>query len=202
MATAVDYDPDMSVRAARARYFADNGFGDDGGYAAKWVTLIKLGPIPLGFPQTDGRRRAVRRHDLHHLVTGYDTDFAGEGEIAAWEIASDCSSSRAAVILNHLALALGLLLAPGRMRDAFARGCSATNLYHEEFRDDLLDQPLGRLRARLVPGDAIEVPAMTTTQRSRWLRTVMFAVAAQLVSLGVIVGLVAGLVFVVRAMGS
>jgi hypothetical protein len=36
-----DYAEALSVREARARYFASNGFGD-GGYGAKWV---KLAPI-------------------------------------------------------------------------------------------------------------------------------------------------------------
>jgi ubiquinone biosynthesis protein Coq4 len=32
----------------------------------------------------------VRLHDLHHLVTGYPTDWKGELEISAWEIAGSC----------------------------------------------------------------------------------------------------------------
>src|SRR5690349_9357412 len=90
MATATNYEPMMSLFEARARYFADNSFGDDGGYSARWVTIFKLGPLSLGFPNTASRIAAVRYHDLHHLVTGYDTDVMGEAEIAAWELASGC----------------------------------------------------------------------------------------------------------------
>src|SRR4029077_17703722 len=43
------YDDALSLRDARGRYFADNSFGDDGGYAKKWVKL-QLGPLPFAFP--------------------------------------------------------------------------------------------------------------------------------------------------------
>ena len=53
------YAADQTLREGRAAYFAENGFGADGNYAARWVKL-KLGPLPVGFPNTDARRRAVR----------------------------------------------------------------------------------------------------------------------------------------------
>jgi hypothetical protein len=70
------------VRQARTEYFRANGFGDDGGHHARWVK-VKLGAVPLWFPNTDARRRAVRLHDLHHLATGYETSVVGEAEIGA-----------------------------------------------------------------------------------------------------------------------
>jgi hypothetical protein len=76
----VIYSDATPVRQARAEYFRANGFGDDGGYDARWVK-VKLGAVPLWFPNTDARRRAVRLHDLHHLATGYETSLVGEAEI-------------------------------------------------------------------------------------------------------------------------
>jgi hypothetical protein len=76
----VIYSDATPVRQARAEYFRANGFGDDGGYDAQWVK-VKLGAVPLWFPNTDARRRAVRLHDLHHLATGYETSLVGEAEI-------------------------------------------------------------------------------------------------------------------------
>ena len=65
----------LTVGQARAQYFADAGFPPpDGGYAAKFVKLAQVGPIPLGFPNSDARRRAVGLHDLHHVATGFKTD--------------------------------------------------------------------------------------------------------------------------------
>ena len=190
MATATHYDPDMSVLAARTRYFVDNSFGDDGGYNDRWVTLAKLGPLKLGFPNTAGRIRAVRRHDLHHLVTGYDTDFIGEAEIAAWELGSGCENFRAAWVLNHLALPVGMLRAPARMARAFARGCNSKNLYAEEFNDALLQERLGSLRERLGVIPAAKA-SLTATQQRRFRRTVALGFAGGLLMIAVLVGLLA-----------
>src|SRR5690606_42048006 len=89
----------------------------------------------LGFPNTAARVRAVSRHDLHHLVTGYDTDFLGEAEVAAWELASDCRDFRAAWVLNLLAMPIGMLRNPARVRRAFARGRSCQSLHGEPFTE-------------------------------------------------------------------
>src|SRR4051812_7713716 len=119
--TTTTYDPAMTLLEARTRYFEDNHFGKDGGYGAKWVDF-KLGPIPMPFPNTQARVRAVKYHDLHHLVTGYATDIVGETEISAWELGSGCKSFYAAWQLNLGGAALGALIAPRRTWRAFRRG--------------------------------------------------------------------------------
>ena len=65
------YAPDLTLREARERYFEINNF-KNGGYEDAWVKL-RLWRIPFAFPNTDGRRRAVRFHDLHHILTEYPT---------------------------------------------------------------------------------------------------------------------------------
>ena len=62
------YDPELTLREARAQYFALNNFGDDGGYRDPWVK-IKFGPLPIFFPNIPSRAWAVRYHDLHHILT-------------------------------------------------------------------------------------------------------------------------------------
>jgi hypothetical protein len=146
-------DEDLSLREARARYFRANGFGADGGYAASWVK-VRLGPIPFAFPNTAARVRAVRFHDLHHVVTGYATDVVGEAEIAAWEIATGCAGFGAAWLLNLHALVLGLLRAPGATWRAFARGRRTRNLYRWPYDEALLGARVGDVRAQLGLGAA------------------------------------------------
>ncbi|MCW8140677.1 MAG: hypothetical protein KIT58_17390 [Planctomycetota bacterium] len=89
--------PDLTRREARARDFADNGFGD-GGHDDRWVKL-KAGPLTLCFPNTAARVRAVRFHDLHHVLTGYATTWTGEAETVARR--SERSGRRAPVSLTH-----------------------------------------------------------------------------------------------------
>jgi len=145
---ATVYSDSERVHDARRRYFSDNAFGDDGGYGSSWVKL-KLGPIPFGLPNTAARKRAVPLHDLHHVATGYATDWTGEGEISAWEIASNCRHHTAAWLLNLGAFSFGLVIAPRRAYRAFIRGRHSDNLYRGEFGEGLLALSVGELRARL-----------------------------------------------------
>lgn len=146
MAT-VSYADDTPMGAARAAYFAANGFVA-GGYDDAWVKL-HAGPIPIYFPNSPARVRAVRLHDLHHVLTGYDTTWTGEGEIAAWEIASSCADHYAAWLLNLEAMAVGLAIAPGATYDAFIRGRHSRNLYRTPFDDSLLQPTVGAMRRQL-----------------------------------------------------
>ncbi len=159
-------DDALSLRDARSRYFRDNAFGDDGGYAKKWVKL-KLGPLPFAFPNSAARVRAVKYHDLHHVVTGYATSAVGEAEIGAWELASGCAGFVAAWILNFYALALGLLSGhPRAVWRAFLRGRQTRNLYRTHYDDQLLDTRLGAMRAQLGL-DAVSAPLRPATLSDR-----------------------------------
>ena len=144
----VEYDPDATLKEARSVYFDANGFPPDGGYEAAWVEF-ELGPIPMPFPNTDARRRAVRMHDLHHVLTGYQTDIYGEVEISAWELATGCASMIAAWVLNLGGMALGILIAPRRTWHAWQRGRSSQNLYRSTLDEDLLARRVGEVRAEL-----------------------------------------------------
>lgn len=124
----MDDDLDRTLREARSDYFEANGFGKDGGYAEPWVDF-KLGPVPFPFPNTAARVRAVRCHDLHHVLTGYGTDLRGELEISAWEIGAGCRGFIAAWQLNLAGLAGGVLFMPRRVLRAFVRGRRSRSLY-------------------------------------------------------------------------
>lgn len=137
----MSYDPAMTMRAARDRYFRDNRFGDDGGYGATWVDF-KLGPIPMPFPNTQGRVRAVGYHDLHHIVTGYATDTLGEFEISAWEIGAGCKGFLVPWQLNLGGLAAGAFSIPRRTFRAFVRGRRTESLYGRDM-DELLGRTVG-----------------------------------------------------------
>lgn len=137
-----------TILDARERYLRDNGF--DPGYGERWVKL-KAGPVPIWFPNAPGRVRAVKLHDLHHVVTGYATSWTGEAEIAAWELASGCGRYGWAWALNLSALPIGLAIAPRAVLRAFARGRRSSNLYRRRAAVDatLLARPVGELKREL-----------------------------------------------------
>jgi hypothetical protein len=138
------------LREARALLFRHAKLGPDGGYGDRWVR-VKTKPIPFYFLNWRSRVAAARLHDLHHIAAEYETDWPGEAEIAAWEIASGCARYRAAWILNFGGFDAGLILAPGRLFRAFLRGRRAkTNLYESGFDEPRLDQTtVGDLRDQL-----------------------------------------------------
>ena len=174
----------VTVREARADYFAKNHFGSDGGYQAAWVHF-QLGFLPLSIPNTVARRRAVPYHDLHHLVTGYQTDHVGEFEISAWEVGAGCEDFWAAWFINLGGVAGGLLTAPRRTFRAFLRGRRSHTLYGLDI-GELLDAPLAEVRAR------VERPARET---GRLVDCGLFALA-------VAAGLVAGTMMLVGGAAS
>jgi hypothetical protein len=141
-------DADSStVRDARARYFAVNGFSE-ATYRDRWVK-VRLGRVPFAFPNTASRRRAIPLHDLHHVATGYPTSVIGEAEIGAWELAGGCTDHGAAWLLDASAFAWGVVLAPRRVYRAFVRGRHARTLYADGWDDQLLELTVGELRHRL-----------------------------------------------------
>lgn len=141
------YADHLTVRDGRTQYFRVNKLGD-GGYSDRWIRF-KVGPLPLFLPNTQARRRAVPFHDIHHVLTEYTTSWAGEAEISAWEIASNCAHHYAAWFLNLQVMAIGLLLNPAAVYQAFVRGRHCTNLYRAELNDVLFSTPIGELRQRL-----------------------------------------------------
>jgi len=142
------YGDALTLREARERYFVANKFGPDGGYSLDWVD-VKVGPLPFRIPNTKSRKRAVRFHDLHHTLTGYRTNFRGECEIGAWEVATGCADHQAAWFLNLSTVGTGILFAPGDLWRAFVRGRRSRNLYRATFDEALLDRRLGDVRREL-----------------------------------------------------
>jgi hypothetical protein len=174
------YDPSLTLEAARKIYFEKNGFGDGGGYDAAWVDF-KLGPIPFPFPNTAPRVRAVRYHDLHHIVTGYETSFVGELEISAWEIGSGCADMAAAWYLNLGGMGFGALIAPRKVWRAFVLGRTTANFYREPFDAALLSRTIGEARATL--GLDTSQPRAGARDWLLWSIASSFGLAIGLVSL-------------------
>jgi hypothetical protein len=146
-----------TMQAARTQYFRDNAFGDDGGYDDAWVDF-KLGPLPMPFPNTKGRVRAVRYHDLHHILTGYRTDLRGELEISAWELGAGCKDFYAAWALNLGGVGLGAWLMPRRTFRAFVRGRRSQSLYGLPF-EQVLQQTVTETRAAMGVADDVRPTA-------------------------------------------
>lgn len=141
------YNADSNLRAARERYFEVYNF-KDGGYEEGWVKM-KAGPVPIWFPNTVARVKAVKFHDIHHVLTEYPATWKGETEIGAWEVATGCAAHYQAWLLDLLAFAIGLAINPRGVYRAFMRGRHSRNLYRTTFSDELLARTVGEVRREL-----------------------------------------------------
>ena len=146
--------PALEIREARDRYLAENGLSTDG-YTAPTFTLRLLG-IPITFPSTQARKRALPLHDLHHVLTGYGTGWAGEAEIGVWELRAGCSSL-VTYWLNGSGVVLGLFISPRRVWRAFRAAKGQRSLYRDPTPySALLQMTVGELRAKLgIPLDGL-----------------------------------------------
>ena len=109
----------------------------------------------------------MRIHDLHHVVTGYQTDLRGEAEIGAWELASGCLRWPAATILNLFALAMGLVIAPHRMARAWSLGRHTQNLYARTVSTNCCRETSPRCAVRSVSPPSARARACATARGRR-----------------------------------
>lgn len=115
-------------------YFKEKDLGEKGGLFSDFYRA-KIGNYSILLPNTNGRKKALIKHDIHHLLTDYNVDFKGELEIGGWEVASGCSNYYGIWMLNLIGMATGLFLIPKRTYNAFIKGIGAMNLYQLELED-------------------------------------------------------------------
>jgi hypothetical protein len=144
------YPDEMSLQDARMLFFQRGNLGEDGGYSSRWVR-VESKPFPFYYPKARSRVAAARLPDLHHIAAEDETDWPGEAEISAWEIASGCAHYHAAWILDLGGWYAGIAVAPRRLFRAFLRGRrAATNLYKKGFDESRLSEiTVGTLRDEL-----------------------------------------------------
>jgi len=90
-----------------------------------------VGPLSLRFPNFAWRRRALRAHDLHHLMAGYPMTMRGEFQMAAWEPGAGRYRHWGATLFCAPLIAIGFLWSPARMIRAYRRGLTTASLYSE-----------------------------------------------------------------------
>src|SRR5215510_9187759 len=115
-------------------FYKKSGFGDVIGSRSSTVSVY-TGCMLVPLPNIETRRRYLKYHDLHHLITGYSVGRIGEGEVSAWELGTGSAFvSPVLGVMNLIALSTGLVLRPKRMWKAFRRGCRSRNLRQRHAR--------------------------------------------------------------------
>jgi len=137
----------LTLRDARDQYFETTGF-TEASYQDTWLKL-PIGRFNVYLPSPPSRRRCIARHDLHHVLTGYGTNWVGEFEMSAWEVGAGCGNYWFAWMINTQSVMVGAIPYWSKLLTAFSRGRRSRSLYHEPTIDNLLDRPIDELRARL-----------------------------------------------------
>ncbi len=127
----------IDLDSALSAFYRRNGFGEEIGARSRTVPVY-TGCLLVPLPNIETRRRFLKYHDLHHLITGYSVGRIGEGEVSAWELGTGSMFvSPILGLMNLIALSTGLFLEPARMWHAFRRGCRGHNLYPARRRADV-----------------------------------------------------------------
>ncbi len=157
----------------------------DGGQSSPVVKMDIMKGVHFYIPNFDARRKAVLWHDIHHLVTGYSAShFLGESEISAWEIASGCRNYWAAFLINTSGVALGCLINPKKIIQAYARGRRTKNFYHNLYSEDkVLNTSIRELRALLQLDQYPKETRATFTDIISLIGFLLFAVVYSIVSI-------------------
>ena len=99
---------DKTPREILNQFYIDNHLDLDGGNSLSYVKIELAPKFHFYLPNFDARRKAVIKHDIHHLLTDYKTTFKEESEISAWEIASGCKKYWAAFLIDTSGTMLGI----------------------------------------------------------------------------------------------
>jgi hypothetical protein len=151
----------MLIADALLQYYRDNGLPSDGG-ASDPSFVVTMGPLRLRLPNPPARRRAVRMHDINHLLTGYNTVFSeGEMTIAAFEVGAGCGRYLLVWLINLSMFGLGLLVQPRTVYAAFKRGRRSASIYRDPREGSAFD-PLTITEARL----QLRIDDVSAEQRS------------------------------------
>jgi len=169
----------MTLPDELAAFYRRNGFGDVVG-ARPLTVRVYTGCMLVPLPNIETRRRFLKYHDLHHLITGYSVGRIGEGEVSAWELGTGSAFvSPTLGVMNLIALSTGLVLEPKRMWRAFRRGCSSRNLYPAAVRADVESgrwPDIWTLRKEL-----LEVRASSVPTAARATEFALYAAVAMLI---------------------
>jgi hypothetical protein len=164
-----------SVAEALALFRATNDVPANSATAAHW--FFGLGPLRIHLPNFQWRRRAVERHDLHHILTGYPCSIRGEFQMAAWEFAAGRYPHAGATAICLPLIAGGAIFTPRSLWRAFADGRRARSLYAIELSDRLRHGPLDALVLQV---GLAGTPVPTRADRMAFARLVAWALSTAL----------------------
>jgi hypothetical protein len=117
----------MTILDELKLYWEKHNLPKDGGVKDKF-NEAKIGNFSFKYPNLDGK--ALILHDINHLLTGYHTNWKGECEVSAWELASGGRKGYPRTWIYPISLfVLGIFICPFRTLKAFQKGLDKRNSF-------------------------------------------------------------------------
>ncbi|RKR85525.1 hypothetical protein BDD43_5796 [Mucilaginibacter gracilis] len=159
----------MTVREALIGFYKFNSLNLTSDFESHCVRVY-IGCILAPVPNINARKKYLKFHDLHHIMSGYGIDRVGESEISAWELGSRSCRKPLISIMNLFALSTGFILKPSKVTRAFYRGCKSKNLYY--LSDSMTEADIDTLQIENIQSGHLEI---RDDIRYKWLRQIEFA---------------------------
>ena len=140
----------MSMTESLAQFRCVNRLDLQASHRPIW--MAQLGHFIMPLPNFKWRREVIDRHDVHHLITGYETTPSGELALAAWELGVKCYVTKGARGLCFILAVLGVLYQPRMTYRAYKRGKCQAKLYAILNQTGFMDMSLQDVQATLAEG--------------------------------------------------
>jgi hypothetical protein len=127
----------MTIQQELENYWHQNGLPQNGG-ADDLFNEAKIGKFSFKYPNLDGK--ALILHDLNHLITGYETNWEGECQVSAWELASGGRIGYPRTWIYPISLVfLGIIICPLKTLKAFKNGRNCLNTFVLSLKYDIFN---------------------------------------------------------------
>jgi hypothetical protein len=159
----------MTVREALIGFYKFNQLNLAQDFESHCVRVY-VGCILAPVPNISARKKYLKFHDMHHIMSGYGIDRIGESQISAWELGSRSCRKPLISIMNLFALSTGFILSPKKVTQAFYRGCRSKNLYY--MSDSMTEDDIDQLDMESTKAQHLEIKPLIN---NKLLRTIEFS---------------------------
>jgi hypothetical protein len=126
----------MNIEQSLSKFYEESGFEVETGNRPAFVAVF-VGCLLIPLPNVETRRKYIKYHDLHHVITGFGATQVGEGEVSAWELGTGSFLQPILMFMNLIAISTALAVDPTRVFKAYLLGCKSRNLYCPKVRKQI-----------------------------------------------------------------
>jgi hypothetical protein len=174
----------MTTKEALIGFYRFNNLNLTADFESHCVRVY-IGCLLAPVPNVKARKKYLKFHDLHHVMTEYGIDRVGESEISAWELGSRSCRKPLISVMNLFALSTGFVLKPKKVIDAFYRGCRSKNLYY--LSDSMKDADIDNLNLQEIKQQHLEIKDRIKYKRLRQIELIGYLFFSMLIHITMLI---------------